>query len=88
MEGDSTRIIMEGLKEIFQNMKNRGRAKPKIDISDFLQLAPPSFDGTSVDPFQVQQLIQGMERIYKVYEYPDNDKVKFAAYMLRGATLK
>jgi spermidine synthase len=82
MEGDSTRIIMEGLKQIFSTMKNRGRVEPKIDIFDFLQLAPPSFDVILVDSFQVQQWIQGMEKIYKVYECLDNDKVKVTAYIL------
>jgi hypothetical protein len=52
IEGDLTRIMIEGLKEIFQTMKKGKNPETKIAISDFLSLTPPSFNGISVDPFQ------------------------------------
>ena len=54
------------------------------DGSEFRRLNPPTFKG-GVDPIAVDQWLRTMERMIEVAKVPEEEKVTYVSFMLRGA---
>ena len=50
---------------------------------EFKRLSPPAFEGTT-EPMEAEKWIIKMEKVFKVLECYQGEKVASAAYMLRG----
>ncbi|XP_075663221.1 uncharacterized protein LOC142632761 [Castanea sativa] len=50
---------------------------------EFKRLSPPTFKGTT-EPMEAEKWIIEMEKVFKVLECSEGEKVTYAAYMLRG----
>ena len=50
---------------------------------EFKRLSPPTFEGTT-EPMEAEKWIIEMEKVFRVLESFEGEKVAYAAYMLRG----
>ena len=56
----------------------------QITVEQFQKLRPPTFDG-STDPVKAEAWVRRMEKIFKVFPCPEEEKVKYATfYICRG----
>ena len=49
---------------------------------EFKRLSPPTFEGTT-EPMEAEKWIIEMEKVFRVLEYSEDEKVACVAYMLR-----
>ena len=50
---------------------------------EFKRLSPPTFEGTT-EPMEAEKWIIEMEKVFRVLECSEDERVAYAAYMLRG----
>ena len=56
---------------------------PHGGMIEFKRLSPPTFEGTT-EPMEVEKWIIEMENVFRVLECFEDERVAYAAYMLRG----
>ncbi|XP_050915462.1 uncharacterized protein LOC127130512 [Lathyrus oleraceus] len=54
---------------------------------DFFRMNPPEFHG-GLNPVKAREWITGMERIFRIVHYSEENKVVFASHMIKGSTVR
>ncbi|KAL3741036.1 hypothetical protein ACJRO7_022195 [Eucalyptus globulus] len=81
--------ILQALANIGNLMEKQVQQQPEVErrpqglVEQFLKLKPPKFSGTG-SPEEAEQWIDEMERIFRLLDYNDAEKITLAEYQLEG----
>ncbi|XP_058756739.1 uncharacterized protein LOC131629951 isoform X2 [Vicia villosa] len=76
--------VIANLINLVQSLPPPLPENPNRFFFDIFQLNPPSFAGGD-HPLEAQSWIRELNKIFKIVQCTDEQKVKFAAFMLKGA---
>ena len=66
-----------------QQRIQESRLSPRNGLTKFVKLVKP-FDGSSTDPIKAEEWIEEIEKAYKAQGVMEEQKVPFAAFLLKG----
>ena len=85
---DTNVLLAQALQQLTQQMASGSGKARSSSYTDFLNLKPPAFPGTT-NPAVAEEWLKKMERIFQIMrrDISDEEKVDFATYMLQDEAL-